>query len=59
MDQINQVLSWKPLLDLIELVYPKASSNGGLPPIHWQSTILRTHLMQQWYCLSDPAVEDA
>jgi IS5 family transposase len=56
---MDQVVPWKPLLDLIELVYPKASSNGGLTPIHWQLTILRTHLMQQWYSLSDPAVEDA
>jgi IS5 family transposase len=57
--EMDQVVPWKPLLDLIELVYPKASSNGGLTPIHWQPTILRTHLMQQWYSLSDPAVEDA
>ena len=31
---------------------------GGLPP-YPLATMLRIHLLQQWYSLSDPAMEDA
>jgi IS5 family transposase len=55
---MDQVVPWQPLLDLIEPVYPKASSKGGRPP-YPLATMLRIHLMQQWYSLSDPAMEDA
>jgi transposase, IS5 family len=48
----------QPVIDLIEPVYPKASSKGGRPP-YPLATMLRIHLMQQWYSLSDPAMEDA
>lgn len=52
------MVPWHPLLDLIEPVYPKTSSKGGRPP-YPLATMLRIHLMQQWYSLSDPAMEDA
>jgi IS5 family transposase len=55
---MDQVEPWQPLLDLIEPVYPKASSKGGRPP-YPLATMLRIHLMQQWYSLSDLAMEDA
>ena len=59
---MDQVVPWQPLLDLIEPVYPKVSSNGGCPP-YPLATMLRIHLVQQsysqWYSLSDPAMEDA
>ena len=42
----------------LEPVYPKVSSKGGRPP-YPLATILRIHLMPQWYSLSDPAMEDA
>jgi len=44
------------LLYLIESTYPKASSKGGRPP-YPLAAMLRIHLMQQWYSLSDPAME--
>ena len=47
-----------PLINLIEPVYPKVSSKGGHSPYPW-ATMLRFHLMQQWYSFSDPAMEDA
>jgi transposase len=49
---------WKALIDLIEPQYPKTISKGGRPP-YPLSTMLRIHLLQQWYDLSDPAMEDA
>ncbi len=46
------------MIDLIEPFYPKTGSKGGRPP-YPLATMLRIHLMQQWYSLSDPAMEDA
>jgi len=56
--EMDQVVPWKALIDLIEPHYPKTSSKGGRPP-YPLATMLRIHLMQQWYSLSDPAMEDA
>ena len=56
--EMDQVVPWQALIDLIEPHYPKTSSKGGRPP-YTLATILRIHLMQQWYSLSDPAMEDA
>ena len=55
---MDQVVPWQALIDLIEPHYPKTSSKGGRPP-YPLATMLRIHLMQQWYSLSDPAMEDA
>lgn len=56
--QMGAVVPWKGLIDLIKPCYPKTGSSGGRPP-YPQETMLRIHLMQQWYDLSDPAREDA
>jgi IS5 family transposase len=56
--QMEAVVPWKALIDLIEPFYPKTSSKGGRPA-YPLATMLRIHLMQQWYDLSDPAMEDA
>jgi IS5 family transposase len=58
LSEMDQVVPWQALTDLIEPVYPKAGSKGGRPP-NPLATMLRIHLMQQWYSLSDPAMEDA
>jgi IS5 family transposase len=55
---MQAVVPWKALIDLIEPYYPKTGSKGGRPPYPLE-TMLRIHLMQQWYDLSDPAMEDA
>jgi IS5 family transposase len=55
---MEAVVPWKALIDLIEPHYPKAGSKGGRPAYPLE-TMLRIHLMQQWYDLSDPAMEDA
>jgi IS5 family transposase len=55
---MEAVVPWKALIDLIEPHYPKAGSKGGRPAYPLE-TMLRFHLMKQWYDLSDPAMEDA
>ena len=56
--EMDQVVPWPALIALIEPHYPKTGSKGGRPP-YPLATMLRIHLMQQWYSLSDPALEDA
>jgi IS5 family transposase len=58
LSEMEAVVPWKGLIDLIEPHYPKTSSRGGRPA-YPLATMLRIHLMQQWYSLSDPAMEDA
>ena len=54
--RMEAVLPWPRMLAVIEPVYPKAG-NGRRPyPL---DTMLRIHCMQQWYNLSDGAMEDA
>ena len=53
---MDKLIPWNRLESIIEPHYPKAG-NGRRPyPL---STMLRIHCMQQWYSLSDPAMEDA
>jgi IS5 family transposase len=50
------VVPWASFLKLIAPVYPEAG-NGRRPyPLE---TMLRVYLMQNWFSLSDPAMEDA
>jgi transposase, IS5 family len=56
--QMEAVVPWGALIALIEPCYPRTGSKGGRPPYPLE-TMLRIHLMQQWYDLSDPAMEDA
>ena len=54
---MEQVIPWKRLLAVIEPHYPKAGARGGQPkPLE---AMLRIYLLQQWYGLSDPGMEDA
>ena len=54
--RMDALLPWPRMLEVIEPVYPKAG-NGRRPyPL---DTMLRIHCMQQWYSLSDGAMEDA
>jgi len=55
---MEAVMPWKPLVELIEPHYPRTSSKGGRPPYSLE-TMLRIHLLQHGYDLSDPAMEDA
>jgi IS5 family transposase len=54
--EMEQVVPWAGLQRLIAPVYPEAG-NGRRPyPL---ATMLRVYLMQNWFSLSDPAMEDA
>ena len=55
--EMDQVVPWRALLGLIEPHYPKQGRPGRQPyPL---TTMLRIHFLQQWYALSDPAMEEA
>ena len=54
---MQAVVPWKALVDLMATHYPKTGSKGGRPPYPLE-TMLRIHLMQQWFTLSDPLMEE-
>lgn len=54
--EMDQVVPWKTLLSLIEPFYPVAGRGRHPYPL---PTMLRIHLMQNWFDLSDPAMEEA
>ncbi|MBP9148613.1 MAG: IS5 family transposase [Rhodoferax sp.] len=56
LDQMDRVVPWSRLVDLIAPHYP--SGHTGRPPFELE-TMLRTHFLQQWFNLSDPAMEEA
>jgi len=53
---MEQVVPWDKLCGLIEPYYPKAGN--GRPPVGVER-LLRIYFLQQWFNLSDPAVEEA
>src|SRR4030042_4570587 len=56
LQEMDHVIPWEELLQIIKKHYPKAG-NGRQPiPL---ARMLRIYFMQQWYGLSDPAMEDA
>ncbi len=56
--ETDKVVPWQALFELINPYYPMTSMKGGRPPCP-QGTMLRTHLMQKWTPLNDPAMEEA
>jgi transposase, IS5 family len=54
--EMDAIVPWKRLCALIEPHYP--SGELGRPPIPLER-ILRIYFLQQWFNLSDPAVEEA
>src|SRR5271155_5098578 len=54
--EMDQVIPWIQIQALIEPHYPKAGN--GTQPMPMER-MLRIHFMQQWFNLSDPAMEDA
>jgi len=55
LSEMEVVAPWQAL---IEPQNPKTSKKCGRPP-YTLATILRIHLLQQWYSLSDPAMVEA
>ena len=58
LDEMNLVVPWAELVSLIAPHSPTRSAKGGRPPFAVE-TMLRIHVLQQWFNLSDPAMEEA
>jgi transposase, IS5 family len=56
LEEMEQVVPWRELCALVEPHYPKAGN--GRPPVGVER-MLRIYFLQQWFNLSDPAVEEA
>jgi IS5 family transposase len=57
LNEMNQVVPWAALGALIEPFYPK--NDGAGRPVVGLERMLRIYFLQQWFNLSDPAVEEA
>ena len=55
--EMEQVVPWQQLLGLVAPHYPVSGRPCRQP--YALATMLRIHLLQQWYALSDPAMEEA
>jgi transposase, IS5 family len=53
---MERVVPWKVLVQIVEPRCPRGRT--GHPPFGVE-TMLRIHHLQQWFCLSDPAMEAA
>lgn len=58
LDEMNLVVPWVELVSLIAQHASAPSTKGGRPPFAVE-TMLRIHILQQWFNLSDPAMEEA
>ena len=56
LEEMEQVVPWKKLCALVEPHYPKPGN--GRPPVGVER-MLRLYFLQQWFNLSDPAVEES
>jgi IS5 family transposase len=56
LEEMEQVVPWKAMLNVIEPFYPVAGRGRRPYPLE---SMLRVHLMQNWFALSDPAMEEA
>src|SRR5207249_8191382 len=56
LEEMEQVVPWRELCALVEPHYPKPGK--GRPPVGVER-MLRIYFLQQWFNLSDPAVEEA
>jgi IS5 family transposase len=56
LDEMDRVVPWAALVELVAIHAPEGKK--GRPPFPIE-TMLRIHFMQQWFTLSDPAMEEA
>lgn len=56
LDEMEKVVPWADLVTLVSPYLPEGKR--GRPPFPCE-TMLRIHFMQQWFALSDPAMEEA
>jgi IS5 family transposase len=59
LEEMNLVVPWTELVRLVQpYSSPEPTSKGGRPAFRIE-TMLRIHFLQQWFGLSDPAMEEA
>jgi IS5 family transposase len=56
LEQMDRVVPWAGLVELVSPYAP--DGRRGRPPFPVE-TMLRIHFMQQWFTLSDPAMEES
>ena len=56
LEEMDRVVPWRELVDLVSSY--QGDKGRGRPPFAVE-TMLRIHFMQQWFNLSDPAMEEA
>ena len=56
LQEMEQVVPWQALLKVIGPFYPVAGRDRRPYPME---SMLRVHVMQNWFSLSDPATEQA
>ena len=54
---MDRIIPWTELAAAVHTAYPKVSESGGRPPIPLER-MLRIYLLQLWFNLSDPSVEE-
>jgi transposase, IS5 family len=59
LEEMNVVVPWRQLVRLIEPFAPGRTGVKGGRPSFAVETMLRIHFLQQWFGLSDPAMEEA
>ena len=59
LDEMDLVVPWTQLVGLIEPFAPGGTGAKGGRPSFAVETMLRIHFLQQWFGLSDPAMEEA
>jgi IS5 family transposase len=57
LEEMEATLPWEAFLGLIQPIYHQPSAKGGRPPFPLE-VMLRIHLLQQWFTLSDPLMEE-
>jgi len=57
LEDMNAVVPWQELVDVVEPFYPKGEGPGR-PPVGLER-MLRIYFLQNWFNLSDPAVEES
>ena len=56
LEQMEEIVPWTELAEIISPYYAKEPEKAGRRP-YPLLTMLRIHLMQHWFNLSDPAME--
>ena len=59
LDEMGLVVPWSELVGLIQPFAPTGTGAKGGRPTFALETMLRIHFLQQWFGLSDPAMEEA